>query len=34
MVPRVLIDTAQVPGGGEMRLVQRGPDFFIMLGTE
>jgi len=34
MVPRVLIDTAQVPGGGEMRLVQRGVDFFIMLGTE
>jgi spermidine synthase len=34
MVPRVLIDTAQVPGGGEMRLVQRGTDFFIMLGTE
>jgi spermidine synthase len=29
-----LIDTAQVPGGGEMRLVQRGPDFFIMLGNE
>jgi spermidine synthase len=34
MVPRVLIDTAQVPGGGEMRLVQRGVDFFIMLGNE
>jgi spermidine synthase len=34
MVPRIVIDTAQVPGGGDMRLVQRGPDFFIMLGTE
>lgn len=34
MVPRILIDSAQVPGGGEMRLVQRGTDFFIMLGVE
>lgn len=32
MVPRVLIDTAAVPGGGELRLFQRGGDFSIMLG--
>jgi spermidine synthase len=34
MLPRVLIDTTMVPGGGEMRLVQRGGDWFIMLGRE
>lgn len=34
MLPRVLIDTTHVPGGGEMRLVQRGRDWFIMLGRE
>jgi spermidine synthase len=33
MIPRVLIDTALVPGGGELRLVQRGDDFWIMLGA-
>jgi spermidine synthase len=33
MVPRILIDTAQVPGGGEMRLFQRGDDFSITLGA-
>lgn len=32
MVPRRLIDTAKVPGGGELRLIQRGDDFSIMLG--
>jgi spermidine synthase len=32
MIPRVLIDTAEVPGGGELRLYQRGGDFSIMLG--
>lgn len=33
MIPRVLIDTAQVPGGdGELRLMQRGDEFSIMLG--
>jgi spermidine synthase len=33
MIPRVLIDTAAIPGGGgELRLVQRGDDFWIMLG--
>lgn len=34
MQPRILIDTTTVPGGGEMRLVQRGRDWFIMLGRE
>jgi spermidine synthase len=33
MIPRVLIDSALVPGGGELRLVQRGSDFWIMLGA-
>jgi spermidine synthase len=34
MIPRILIDTAAVPGGGgELRLVRRGDDFWIMLGT-
>jgi len=34
MIPRVLIDSAVVPGGGgELRLVQRGDDFWIMLGA-
>jgi spermidine synthase len=34
MIPRVLIDSAPVPGGGgELRLVQRGDDFWIMLGA-
>jgi len=28
-----LIDTATVPGGGELRLKQRGSEFSIMLGT-
>jgi spermidine synthase len=33
MIPRVLIDTAPIPGGGgELRLIQRGDDFWIMLG--
>ena len=32
MIPRVLIDTAQVPGDKvELRLVQRGDDFMIVL---
>lgn len=30
MIPRILLDTAQVPGnGGELRLYQRGDDFSI-----
>ena len=33
MVPRILIDTAEVPGGGELRLFQRGAEFSIMLGN-
>ena len=34
MIPRVLIDSAVVPGGGgELRLVKRGDDFWIMLGA-
>ena len=33
MIPRKLIDTAKVPGGGgELRLMQRGRAFSIMLG--
>ena len=32
MVPRILIDTAKVPGGeGELRLMKRGADFLISL---
>lgn len=33
MVPRILIDTTQVPGGGELRLFRRGDEFSIMLGA-
>ena len=33
MIPRVLIDTAPIPGGGELRLIRRGDDFWIMLGA-
>ncbi|HEX8261969.1 MAG TPA: hypothetical protein VF547_03740 [Allosphingosinicella sp.] len=34
MIPRLLIDSAPIPGGGgELRLVQRGADFWIMLGA-
>ena len=33
MVPRILIDTAPVPGGGELRLFRRGDEFSIMLGA-
>ena len=32
MIPRKLIDTAKVPGGSELRLMQRGQEFSIMLG--
>jgi spermidine synthase len=32
MIPWSLLDTAQVPGGGELRLKQRGAEFAIMLG--
>jgi spermidine synthase len=34
MIPRVLVDTAQIPGGGgELRLIQRGSEYSIMLGA-
>ena len=33
MVPRILIDTATVPDGGELRLFRRGDEFSIMLGA-
>ena len=32
MISWSLVDTAQVPGGGELRLKQRGAEFSIMLG--
>lgn len=31
MIPRTLLGTAQVPGGEELRLFQRGNDFMIVL---
>jgi spermidine synthase len=34
MIPWVLIDTAKVPGGGELRLLQRGAEFSIRLGRD
>lgn len=33
MIPWVHLDTAQIPGGGELRLKRRGAEFSIMLGT-
>ena len=33
MLPWVELGTATVPGGGEMRLMQRGSEFWIMTGT-
>ena len=32
MIPRILLDTAQIPGGATLRLFQHGGDFAIMLG--
>ena len=32
MIPRILIDSAEIPGGGELRLIRRGDEFSIMLG--
>lgn len=32
MIPWTLLDTAQVPGGGELRLMRRGTEFSIKLG--
>ncbi|MGL4285605.1 MAG: spermidine synthase [Phreatobacter sp.] len=33
MIPRQLLDTATIPGGGELRLFKRGAEFSIMLGN-
>ena len=33
MIPWSHLDTAQVPGGGELRLLRRGAEFSIKLGT-
>ena len=33
MNPWIHLDTAQIPGGGELRLMQRGADYSIMSGT-
>lgn len=33
MIPWVHLDTAKVPGGDEFRLMQRGDEFWIMVGT-
>jgi spermidine synthase len=32
MIPWSLLDKAQIPGGGELRLMRRGAEFSIMLG--
>jgi spermidine synthase len=33
MIPRVLLDTAPIPGGGELKLFRRGDEYSIMLGA-
>jgi spermidine synthase len=33
MIPWVLLDTAKIPGGDELRLKKRGAEFSIMLGS-
>jgi spermidine synthase len=33
MIPWSLLDTAQIPGGAELRLMRRGSEFSIMLGS-
>lgn len=33
MIQRELVDTAPMPGGGELRLIRRGDDYSIMLGA-
>ena len=33
MIPWSLLDTAQIPGGAELRLMRRGNEFSIMLGS-
>lgn len=32
MLPLILIDTAEIPGGGQLRLMRRGNDFSILFG--
>jgi spermidine synthase len=32
MIPLTLIDKAEIPGGGELRLMRRGRDFSILIG--
>jgi spermidine synthase len=34
VIPWSLLDTAKVPGGGELRLMRRGAEFSIKLGTQ
>lgn len=34
MIPWETLDTAPVPGGGEMRLRRRGDEYWIVIGTE
>jgi spermidine synthase len=33
MIPRILIDSADIPGGGQLRLFRRGDEYSIMLGA-
>jgi spermidine synthase len=33
MLPRIVIDTAEIPGGGTLKLIRRGEDWFITLGA-
>jgi spermidine synthase len=33
MLPRIVIDTAEIPGGGTLKLIRRGDDWFITLGA-
>lgn len=33
MLPRTLIDSAEIPGGGTLKLIRRGDDWFITLGA-
>jgi spermidine synthase len=33
LIPRALVDTAPMPGGGELRLIRRGEEYSIMLGA-
>ena len=33
MIPWSHLDTAQIPGGGELRLIRRGTEYAIMLGN-